>query len=396
MENILKKDIENIKDNYMSFLKNKDEQSSFYIDQMLELFYSELSSLVSNKVVLLNLINTIYRKNIIIIFNNMNSYTKEVAQKSCHFFNEYINISSSNIYSDLENLDNLYIKFKEELIKNLNINEKIITLVSTNTDIFIGQLYTKLLFSNSAKIDEIVYKYKNIFTNELINNVETKKDYLLSLYRSFIDGLLKDFYDTKDEIKQKNYKLIINTSHNLLKEKEYININKYIDLNTKLINDTITLMENDLKSFGINKFDDNILRDYLQSFNNTLYIKIKDVFDEMNLILVLDNKELEDKVKKFNELITHIFEINLSFDKKFLEYKKSLNITSKNNNQIIEIINSKHRAITDGLKANLFNIFRENVKIYNDIVYKTLLLKSKVNEYNNILDISKIKDLLLK
>lgn len=396
MENILKKDIENIKDNYMSFLKNKDEQSSFYIDQMLELFYSELSSLVSNKVVLLNLINTIYRKNIIIIFNNMNSYTKEVAQKSCHFFNEYINISSSNIYSDLENLDNLYIKFKEELIKNLNINEKIITLVSTNTDIFIGQLYTKLLFSNSAKIDEIVYKYKSIFTNELINNVETKKDYLLSLYRSFIDGLLKDFYDTKDEIKQKNYKLIINTSHNLLKEKEYININKYIDLNTKLINDTITLMENDLKSFGINKFDDNILRDYLQSFNNTLYIKIKDVFDEMNLILVLDNKELEDKVKKFNELITHIFEINLSFDKKFLEYKKSLNITSKNNNQIIEIINSKHRAITDGLKANLFNIFRENVKIYNDIVYKTLLLKSKVNEYNNILDISKIKDLLLK
>lgn len=396
MENILKKDIENIKDNYMSFLKNKDEQSSFYIDQMLELFYSELSSLVSNKVVLLNLINTIYRKNIIIIFNNMNSYTKEVAQKSCHFFNEYINISSSNIYSDLENLDNLYIKFKEELIKNLNINEKIITLVSTNTDIFIGQLYTKLLFSNSAKIDEIVYKYKSIFTNELINNVETKKDYLLSLYRSFIDGLLKDFYDTKDEIKQKNYKLIINTSHNLLKEKEYININKYIDLNTKLINDTITLMENDLKLFGINKFDDNILRDYLQSFNNTLYIKIKDVFDEMNLILVLDNKELEDKVKKFNELITHIFEINLSFDKKFLEYKKSLNITSKNNNQIIEIINSKHRAITDGLKANLFNIFRENVKIYNDIVYKTLLLKSKVNEYNNILDISKIKDLLLK
>ena len=155
-------------------------------------------------------------------------------------------------------------------------------------------------------------------------------------------------------------------------------------------------MENDLKLFGINKFDDNILRDYLQSFNNTLYIKIKDVFDEMNLILVLDNKELEDKVKKFNELITHIFEINLSFDKKFLEYKKSLNITSKNNNQIIEIINSKHRAITDGLKANLFNIFRENVKIYNDIVYKTLLLKSKVNEYNNILDISKIKDLLLK
>ena len=396
MENILKKDIENIKDNYMSFLKNKDEQSSFYIDQMLELFYSELSNLVSNKVVLLNLINTIYRKNIIIIFNNMNSYTKEVAQKSCHFFNEYINISSSNIYSDLENLDNLYIKFKEELIKNLNINEKIITLVSTNTDIFIGQLYTKLLFSNSAKIDEIVYKYKNIFTNELINNVETKKDYLLSLYRSFIDGLLKDFYDTKDEIKQKNYKLIINTSHNLLKEKEYININKYIDLNTKLINDTITLMENDLKLFGINKFDDNILRDYLQSFNNTPYIKIKDVFDEMNLILVLDNKELEDKVKKFNELITHIFEINLSFDKKFLEYKKSLNITSKNNNQIIEIINSKHRAITDGLKANLFNIFRENVKIYNDIVYKTLLLKSKVNEYNNILDISKIKDLLLK
>mgnify|MGYP001624396744 CR=1 FL=1 len=396
MENILKKDIENIKDNYMSFLKNKDEQSSFYIDQMLELFYSELSNLVSNKVVLLNLINTIYRKNIIIIFNNMNSYTKEVAQKSCHFFNEYINISSSNIYSDLENLDNLYIKFKEELIKNLNINEKIITLVSTNTDIFIGQLYTKLLFSNSAKIDEIVYKYKSIFTNELINNVETKKDYLLSLYRSFIDGLLKDFYDTKDEIKQKNYKLIINTSHNLLKEKEYININKYIDLNTKLINDTITLMENDLKLFWINKFDDNILRDYLQSFNNTLYIKIKDVFDEMNLILVLDNKELEDKVKKFNELITHIFEINLSFDKKFLEYKKSLNITSKNNNQIIEIINSKHRAITDGLKANLFNIFRENVKIYNDIVYKTLLLKSKVNEYNNILDISKIKDLLLK
>ena len=75
---------------------------------------------------------------------------------------------------------------------------------------------------------------------------------------------------------------------------------------------------------------------------------------------------------------------------------KRLDVSNKDLTKFEEIISSKKRALTDVIKANIFNIFRENIKIFNDGVYKTMLLKGKLDEYSIVLDTDKIKDLLFK
>ena len=109
-----------------------------------------------------------------------------------------------------------------------------------------------------------------------------------------------------------------------------------------------------------------------------------------------ENKETDKKAKDFNSLITHIFEMNWVFDKQFENYKKQYNVLNKDLAKFEEIISSKKRALTDGIKANIFNIFRENIKIFNDGVYRVMLLKGKIDEYSTVLDSDKIKDLLFK
>ena len=120
------------------------------------------------------------------------------------------------------------------------------------------------------------------------------------------------------------------------------------------------------------------------------------IFDEMNLIVTLDKKETSERIKEFNDLITRIYEIRLVFDKQFLEYKKEFRLFSKDNDKFDELFNKECAKLTEGIKTNISNIFRENIKIYNDVVYRTLLLKSKVQEYSEVLSVAKVKDLLFK
>ena len=47
-------------------------------------------------------------------------------------------------------------------------------------------------------------------------------------------------------------------------------------------------------------------------------------------------------------------------------------------------------------KLNISNIFRDNTKTYNDIVYKNIILKSKIEEFTEVLSESRVKDLLLQ
>ena len=84
------------------------------------------------------------------------------------------------------------------------------------------------------------------------------------------------------------------------------------------------------------------------------------------------------------------------FDKQFLEYKKEFRLFSKDNDKFDELFNKECAKLTEGIKTNISNIFRENIKIYNDVVYRTLLLKSKVQEYSEVLSVAKVKDLLFK
>lgn len=395
----IKDELIKIEKDYKSFCENKDKQTLFYFEQMTDIFYNELLYEVNDKKMLYHLIYKVFRKNINIIFKNMQDYVLNVSNGSKKMIDEIINVSLYNIYVDLDNLNRLYNNFSHHVSRSFNLKEKIIVLVSANVNHFKGQLFSTFVFNDNDKISQIILKYEDLFRNEMISNVFSKKDNLLIGYRGIIDGILNEVSIQKEEVREKNLKLITSVSYLYLKEREYINLNRSIDLNVKLIDEVFKDLDDSLKKMGITKNKNNnfnVLKDYLLSFNNTIGVKIKNFFDDINLVVTLDDKEINEKIKSVNDMITHVFEINLVFDKKFLEYKKEFNIPSKEMNNFKSLIDSKNRAITDGMKANIFNIFRDNIKIYNDVVYKTMLLKARVDDYNMILSMDKVKDLLFK
>ncbi len=388
-----------INKDYTNFCNDKDKQSLFYIDQMTELFYTSLLYQVYDQPSLYDLVYNNFRANLGLILKNMNDYAFKVSKSASGKMDELINISTTNNYVDIENLNNLYNNFAFEVTKNFSINDKIKALVSANMDTFEGDLFTKLVINDKEKVKSIIIQYKEIFINEMVNNIVSKKNNLLDLYRNFIDSILNEVYLRKDELEEKNLDMLINTTYVCLQEYEYININKYIDLNIKLIDEVLKSLEEELLNINITKnkkLKIDPIRDYLLGFNNTMDIKIKNVFDEMNLVVTLSDEDIDKKLKDFNDTVTHIYEMNLIFDKQFEEYKNNFNIVGKNIDKFSEIIKIKNRSLTDGIKANIFNIFRENVKFYNDVIYKMLLIKSKLGEYKTVLSKEKIKDLLLK
>lgn len=378
----------------------KDKQSLFYFIQMFDLMYNELCYEVYDQGILYDLLYNTFKKNINIIFDNMKEYTIKVSDNSRRSFNELIKVSTSNRYVELGNLNSLYNNFKHEVMKNLSITNKIEALINANRDVMKGQLYSKCVVNTRSKTDEIINKYSKFLIEELEKNINSKRDLLLSLYKEFIDSILSEVYEQKEICKDKNLKLIINTSYNYLKEKEHIVVDKYADLNIKFINESFNKLDEKIYTeLGIKKSNAgniNPVKDYLLGFNNTIRVKVKNVFDEMNLIVTLDKKETDERIKEFNDLITRIYEIRLVFDKQFLEYKKEFRLFSKDNDKFDELFNKECAKLTEGIKTNISNIFRENIKIYNDVVYRTLLLKSKVQEYNEVLSVSKVKDLLFK
>lgn len=394
-----KESLQAISKDYDLYSKEKDKQSLFYLEQMIDLLYNELSYEVYNKLILHDLVYNDLKKNLLLIANDLIEYSYKVAQNLKVPFDELINMSTTNKYIDLDNLTSLYNKFSKEVDAKFNIQGKIVALVNANVNTFFTKLTSRIVINNKAIINTVGVRYRDIFITEMVKNVLGKKETFLYFYKKFIDDIVREIYEQKDEIRNKNMDLLINTAYLYLKEKEYININKYIDNNTKLINEVFDLMMKDLKK--VKAVKDNVkepikVKDYFMGFNNTMCVKITNVFDEMNLIVTLEKDEINSKIKQFNDLITHVFEIDLVFDKQFSDYRKAFVSQIKNQNKFEEIVNAKNRALSDGIRANIFNIFRENIKIYNDVVYKTMLLKTNIDSYNVLLDKDKIKDLLLK
>lgn len=394
-----KESLQAVSKDYDLYSKEKDKQSLFYLEQMIDLLYNELSYEVYNKLILHDLVYNDLKKNLLLIANDLIEYSYKVAQNLKTPFDELINMSTTNKYIDLDNLTSLYNKFSKEVDAKFNIQGKIVALVNANVNIFFTKLTSRIVINDKAIINTVGVRYRDIFITEMVKNVLGKKETFLYFYKKFIDDIVREIYEQKDEIRNKNMDLLINTAYLYLKEKEYININKYIDNNTKLINEVFDLMMKDLKK--VKAVKDNVkepikVKDYFMGFNNTMCVKITNVFDEMNLIVTLEKDEINSKIKQFNDLITHVFEIDLVFDKQFSDYRKAFASQIKNQNKFEEIVNAKNRALSDGIRANIFNIFRENIKIYNDVVYKTMLLKTNIDSYNVLLDKDKIKDLLLK
>jgi len=393
-------ELKDIKTNHLEIFKQKDEQSLFYFIQMTELMYTELGYEVYDKEKLYDLVCNNFKNNIALVFSNMKDYYLRITNNLVTEFSKIAKISISNKYINSSNLKNIYNNFKSEVSINTKLEEKINVLVNSNGNLLLEQLHANCVINNSKTITEIVKKYIKMISEEMNKNVTSKNELILGDYKRFIENKQDDNVEDLEKIQKMNLRVITNTAYLYLKEQEYFVIDKYSKDNVKLINDLFTNIEKKLgkefevKDTNTNKY--NNTKDYLLSFNNTLRVKTINIFDEMNVAITLDNSQTKDKMREFNDLITHIYEINIKFDKVFDDYKKMFSVNSHNRDKFEKIINKEYEVFNTQFKLNITNVFRENIKIYNDILYRSMVLKSKVSEFTAVLSEGKVKDLLLK
>ena len=121
-----------------------------------------------------------------------------------------------------------------------------------------------------------------------------------------------------------------------------------------------------------------------------------EIFEEMNNVINMDGNDMKEKIKEYNDLTSHIYEVNLIFDKQYQNYKKEFNVSSKSVEKFTKMYNEETKQMTDYIKTNISNIFRENTAVLNNILYKYLLLKNKMEDFDEVLTERKVKDLLSK
>ena len=386
-----------LKQGEKSYTLEKDNQTLVYIYQLTDLFFNEMTSFVLDKKALHNSTYNILRKSILDINSNLISYLNKVKTDKEKDIDELLKISFSNDFIDMKNLTNVYNNFKKEIEDLFNVEDKINTLVDSNIEIFKADLYSKTVILKQDTTSKVIENYKKLYKKEFINNLSFKKCNVLRIYKNFINNTAKDFYDKKDKIKKDNLRFIANVSYDYLKKIEFNTIDKYTKENKKLITSFFNEFEKEVtgKKIAVRKkiVKDKTI-DYFIDFNITMNNMIKNVFLEMNDILTLDNDKINNKLKDFNNLITRVFTINLVFDKQFTSYENSFII--KNHDKFDHIYEERIDEFLTKFKTNIFSIFRENVIIYNDIIYKTINLKSKYMNSDELLNIKKVKDLLLK
>lgn len=390
-------EMKKLKNDYIESFNEKDNQSLFYFIQIIELLYSEVSYEVYDKEKLYDIICNVFKNNTNIVFSNMKDYYLKVSNNLVNEFMKLVKASAFNKYINSRNLSNIYNNFKAEVNLNMKLDNKIKVLSGANGNLLLEQIHTNCIVNDSKKVIAIVNKYVNSITEEMIKNVNGKNSILLNTYKNFIEIITEDTVVDKEKINNMNLKVIANTTYIYLKEQEYFVIENYINENTKAIDNFFDKVDNSglaVKNDSNNML--NSLKDYLIGFNNTIRVKVKNIFDEMNLIVTLDNNAINSKMKEFTDLISHIYEIDIKFDKQFSNYKKHFNVPMRNHEKFDKMFNKECEELIKTLKLNITNIFRDNTKLYNDIVYKCILLKSRIDEFLDILSEDKVKDLLLK
>lgn len=398
----IEKELKDISNNCTQSFNQSDQQTLFYFIQMIELLYTEVSYEVYDKDKLYDLICNNYRSNTNIVFSNMKSYYSKLVNSSINEFCKVVKVSVFNKYIKSSNLVNIYNNFKTEITTNTRFDNKIKVLSNSNGNLLLEQIHTNCVVNDSKKITAIVRKYVDLITDAMIKNIAGKNEVILSSYKSFIDSMTKDTMDDIEKIRSMNLKVINNTTFLYLKEQEYFVIDKYNKINSKLVIDFFKDFEEKVrKDLGIKKHNHNNIKfsnakDYLLGFNNTIRVKAMKIFDEMNMAVTLDEGPMRDKVKEFNALISHIYELNLKFDKLFDEYKKEFNVPTHSRDKFDDFFDNEFSKLYSSFKTNISNIFRDNNKLYNDIVYKNIILRSRVVEFTEILSEKKVKDLLLQ
>ena len=389
-----------MKKSYIEFFKQKDNESSFYYTQMIGLMYEELSYEIDNKKILYDIVCKNFKNNVNIVFKNMKDYFMELSSDSLKGLNEIVNFSNLNKYVDVNNLKRMCQNFLNKISHDMKIDNKINALVNINGNALRQELYTAFDVKNNSKISSIITRYVAAIDTEMRKNALSKHNFIMDSFKEIINKMLEEATVDKQVIMEKNINIINSAVKLYLKEQEYVVIDNYVDDSFRCIEEIFEDLNKNLKEkFGVKKNSKkslNDLKNYILSFTNTIGNKTKKIFDEMNESVDLEGNDLKIKMKQYNDLASRVYETKLIFDKQFLAYKKEFSVSALNYDVFDKMYKQYTSRITEAVKVNISNIFRDNIKIYNDTIYKGLLLKSKVHDFDEVLSIEKVKDLLME
>ena len=370
------------------------------------------SSKYSNLELILNIFDTIYEKNKIIIeikddnscnllVKLINIFEQEV-EKEIKLYKEYMNNNDKfNILFNkikLLNYSNHSSEDNSNIDKNLSINK----VNKKEEDMIIKEINEKLLKQeneikklNEANINEIINKKIGEIENKLINNLNEKFNAIknkliddISKQNKIIEKLKENNNVTKIKEMEEKYNKLIDNLDFMKEKKEYQkNIEKGINTEGEIKNSELLYQFNSINNI---KKDNELIKEEIKEINNKInnnnkeIIKIENIFKEKEVII----NNVQEKINRNNNLIN---QINKNIDEINKNKKNEKGITFNDiNNKISKIENSINIKIEEKIKdinkkaQNKLdnNKIKEIIDNIND-KYNELKEKINYNEYIN-------------
>ena len=385
------------------------QRISLIINDFKERLYYQLKSLNLDIKSTYSLVNDFLVSNITKSFLSANDDINDIISDIINSTKDVVVVSDKNKITNIKSFEKIKKVYSSKINELDLFTDTFNKLYEQNIEIFIY----KLSINNNLGNKPIVYTSVNSLINEnkkdLINEfdkvINNKKKYSLELYDKYIEVYINRLIDKKNEIKDNNYKMIVDYANDLLNNKFDDNINKYLKNNYDFITNNLKechkniLKTKKLKDCKTNDIILNSLLEYLYGYNNTLFDKVSISVKKMIKIISYENEVTHKKLKDYNDNIYKIFNLEFNFDKQFDEYKnkllskRSFSNTDKIIVDVLDIVSKCREDIISLIKNNLTLCFKDCMNDLNEIVIKTMSVKLKCKNLDIKITSSVLKEM---
>lgn len=341
-----------------------------------------------------------------------NNYSKSNIENLLNFIYYYIDSkknkkTSFNLTKAFEQVDDIPLKslpllgsnlspFLEQILQNI---PRSILLTLLNTEV--KECVEILNFINDQLIDDqsLIYSlFNNINWMKLIKPLEIEM--IITVDRSFLEGILKEYYEPEKSKSQKHWCFIsvdnekefikkINEKKLIIKDDYLINCNYHqnnqklflIDLKKIINNETNTVLPEFEKyiKYIYNPINPNIEKDKSEIDSQDLtykYVTNKQINEE--LIKEVKSQKIISTQSEINNLIKSIEDIN----KKRIEIYQKIKDLANSDNELMEIEFEKYIII---LQGQLSQLIHQSLDNYN-LVINQIKDQKKIVEFKKILE----------
>ena len=334
------------------------------------------------------------------LITELNKRTFETIKEITDKTNEVAMFTMTNPLFNIKTCDGIVKEYKLK-IKEINlINKNFITSFDSSFDLFLYKvsidyklkesisvynLIVKVIKQNKKILFDNLYDINNLIKNEVVKSFENN-------FTNFID----DSIELKEKANDKNKLILVDYSKDLLQNNATLRVNKQLKDNCnqigELLNDCYkqALQIQKSKSNKAKQIELKELNNYFINFNNTLFDKSLNIITKMILVMDCNKKDFEKNVNRYNESIYKICNFEYSFEKQFLNYRKSLlsksPLSNKANEEIIKLLNETEKKIIAVIKNSIIDLFKDSVTELNNVSYKTIMVEYKLKNCYEIIN----------